>query len=259
MINYIKSEIYKNLRLKENYITIIALMAFVIFLNIVLHLFAKQYPDFSYANTSFAFSSLYTSLYVVIMFSPLAVSLIFGQEYKNNTLKNTVSFGISRSIIYFSKLLITIVYALILGLLVVGAFIISAYLLLDNSGVEQLKLLIDSLIAGIPIFLFSITLAHSLYFNIEKEMNVITLWTIIIIIIPKLLNMIGRRSEFFRWLSNYMPWNIIQNITYNEATREMVLVWTTPNGILRSIIVSAIGCVIFYFIGLEIFKKKEIK
>ncbi len=259
MINYLRSEAYRNIHLKGNYIFIIALMVFVIFLNIILWLFAKSDPNFHYATTKFAFSSLYAYLQFPMILCVCAVSLIFGQEYKDNTLKNTISFGISRSVIYFSKLLISVVYSLIIAILVGSAFIISAYIFLENSGIEHLKMLINALITTIPIFLFCITLANSLYFVTEKEMNVVILWSIIVIIIPKLLLRLGRRNELCKLIASYMPWNIVGDVTFNEATNNLVLGWSTPGGVLKSIVVSIIGCLIFYFIGLEIFKKKEIK
>ena len=259
MINYIRSEVYRNLRTKGNYIFIIALMALVVFLNIILWLFVKSDANFPYATTKFAFSSLYANLRFPIILCASAVGLILGQEYKNNTLKNTISFGISKSVIYFSKLLISIIYSLIVGILVCTAFIISAYILLENSGIEHLKLLINSLITTIPIFLFSITVAHSFYFVTDKEINIFMLWGIIVILIPQLLLIVGRRNELSNIIASYMPWNIVGNFTFNEATGNLVLGWITPEGILKSIVGSIIGAIIFYFIGLKIFKKKEIK
>ena len=258
MINYIKSELYRNLRSKGNYIFIASLIGFGVFCNIVLYLLAKNFTDFPFATTEFAFTSLYSSLSLLMYLCASAVTLTWGQEYKNNTLKNTVSFGISRNSIYFSKLLISIIYTFIVGILVSAAFIISAYLLLENSGIEELKLLINSLITAIPILLISITLTNSLNFIMEKEMNRVISWISIIIIIPFLLNMLGQKIELFKTISSYMPINIIK-ATFDETTMELVLGWTTPEGILKSIIVGVIGCVLFYFIGLEVFKKKEIK
>lgn len=259
MINYIRSEVYRNLRSKGNYLFIISLMAFAVFLNIVLWLFVKSNANFPYATTKYAFSSIYSSLQLLMILCSFTVSLISGQEYKNKTLKNTVSFGISRSAIYFSKLLISVIYSLIAGILVCGTFIITAYLLLENSGVEHIKILINSLIIAIPIFLFCITLANSLYFNIDKEMNVSMLWIIIVIVIPELLAMIGKRNEFFNLMASFMPWNIVGDVSFNEVTNKLVLGWMSSEGALKSIIVSIIVCLIFYFIGLEIFKKREIK
>ena len=259
MINYLRSEIYRNLRLKGNYLFILGAIAFVVFLNGVLWMFGNTDVSFSYNNTKFAFSSLYASMKIPMYLCICVVSLIFGQEYKNNTLKNTISFGISRSAIYLCKLLMTLVYALIAAVFVISAFIISAYILLENSGIEYLTTLIKAIIASMPLLLIALTIANCFYFITDKEMSAIGYWVTIIVIIPSLLSMAGRRSEICNTIASYMPVNLIGQITFNEKTKDIVLAFATKEGIMKSIAVAIIFCSIFYFMGLEIFKRKEIK
>lgn len=259
MINYIRSEIYRNLRAKGNYLFILGAMAFVVFLNIVLWIFANGDPYFPYGTTKFAFSNLYAQLQIPMILCVAAVSIMFGQEYKNQTLKNTISFGISRSNIYFGKFLMSIIFSVVTVICVCGVFIFSAYTLLENSGIEYLNILIRSFASSIPLLLVSLTIAHCLYFILDKEMNVVGFWAGIVIIIPQLLAMAGRKSEICHTIAGYMPWNIISDVTFSEATNSLVLGWTTPDAILRSIIVGIVGCAAFYLIGLQLFKKKEIK
>lgn len=259
MINYIRSEVYRNLRNKGSYLFILGASAFVVFLNIVLCIFAKNDIAFPYATTKYAFSSLYCNLQLIMIMCVSVVSIIFGQEYKNQTLKNTISFGISRASIYFGKFLINIIFSFITAICVISTFVISAYILLENSGVIYLTTLINSVVAGIPLILFSLVVAHCFYFIIEKEINVVGSWAGIVIIIPTLLAMIGRRSDISRAIASYMPWNIVGDIKFNEVTNTLALGWTTPQAIAKSIVVGVIGCVIFYTIGLEVFKRKELK
>lgn len=259
MINYLRSEIYRNLRLKGNYLFILGAIAFVVFLNGVLWMFGNTDVSFPYNNTKFAFSSLYASMKIPMYLCICVVSLIFGQEYKNNTLKNTISFGISRSAIYLCKLLMTLVYALIVAVFVISAFIISAYILLENSGIEYLTTLIKAIIASIPLLLISLTIANCFYFITDKEMSAIGYWATIVVIIPSLLSMAGHKSEICNTIASYMPVKLISDITLNEKTNDLILGFVTKEGIIKSIGVAIIFCSIFYFIGLEIFKRKEIK
>lgn len=259
MINYIRSEVYRNLRNIGSYLFILGAMAFVVFLNIVLWIFANNDTSFPYATTKYAFSSLYCSLQLIMIICVLVVSIIFAQEYKNQTFKNTVCFGISRNSIYFGKFIISIIFSFIAAICVIATFVISAYILLENSGDEYLITLFNAIVAGVPLILFSLVVAHSFYFIMEKEINVIASWAGTIIIIPSLLAMIGRRSEISRTIASYMPWNIVGDITFNEVTNTLVLGWTTPEAIVKSAVVGVVGSLIFYIIGLEVFKKKEVK
>ena len=90
-------------------------------------------------------------------------------------------------------------------------------------------------------------------------MSAIGYWVTIIVIIPSLLSMAGRRSEICNTIASYMPVNLIDQITFNEKTKDIVLAFATKEGIMKSIAVAIIFCSIFYFMGLEIFKRKEIK
>lgn len=106
MLNYFRSEIYRNLHSKGNYMFILGVMLFVVFLNVILWMFGNLDSTFPYNNTKYAFSSLYANMKIPMVLCVCVVNLIFGQEYKNHTLKNTISFGISRNAIYLSKFLI---------------------------------------------------------------------------------------------------------------------------------------------------------
>lgn len=76
-----------------------------------------------------------------------------GQEFKNNTLKNSISYGISRNQIYFSKFLVEIVIGTINLVLISASYIISAYIMLEDSGILHFNYLIRAIVACIPLFL----------------------------------------------------------------------------------------------------------
>ena len=255
MTNYIKSELYRNLRSKGNCFFILGISACVVFLNVVLSIFAKNDPTFKYGTTGFAFSSLYYSLHFVMYMSLCAVSGVFGQEYKNKTLKNTISFGISRSNIYFVKLIVSIIFSIITSIIVLSTFIGSAYLLLENSGIEPLITLFKAMAGALPIIFFALIVAHCFYFIMEKEMTACIWWGSIVIVIPEIIHLIGKRNELVRNISSYIPWNMVGSEGFNDG----IILWLTPEGLTKTIIVGIIGCVIFYVIGLKLFNRKEIK
>lgn len=259
MFNYIKSEFYRNIHTKGNYIFLFGCMAFVIFLNVALGMFANSQVNFPYGNTKFSFSSFYTAMNVVMMVCLSLVSLIYGQEFKNHTLKNSISYGISRSQIYFGKFLTEVVISIINLVLISAAYIISAYIILDNSGIVYLNDLIRSLVACVPLFLVSVMVAHCLYFIFDSEVAVGVSWVIIIAVIPKILSMVGRKIDILGKVASWMPWNIAGWSTYDEANKRMIMSWSTQEGFVKCFIVGIIGTIIFYIVGLVLFKKREIK
>lgn len=259
MLNYVKSEFYRNIHSKGNYILLFGSMAFVIFINVALGMFANGHTNFPYGNTRFSFSSFYASMGIIMIICLPLVSLVYGQEFKNHTLKNSISYGISRSQIYFGKFLMEVVISIINLILISAAYIISAYIMLENSGVIYLNDLIRAIVACVPLFLVSVIVAHCLYFIVENETTVVVYWAIIMIVIPKLLSMAGRKIEVLGKIASYMPFNIMGAYSYDESTKRMIMNWSTQEEFIKCFVVGIIGVLVFYTLGLLLFNKREIK
>lgn len=135
----------------------------------------------------------------------------------------------------------------------------SGYFLLEDSGVFYLNELIRALIACIPLFLVSVSLAHCLYFISNNENTVVVSWVIIMLVIPKLLVMLGGRIVILGNISEWMPWNIVGNITQGQGVHNLVMYWCSQQGLINCFIVGTVGTLIFLILGLKKFEKIEIK
>lgn len=259
MLNYIKSEFYRNINTKGNYIFLFGGMAFVIFLNVALGLFANRHTDFLYGNTKYSLSSFYTFMEILMIICLPLVSLIYGQEFKHHTLKNSIAFGISRSQIYLGKFLMEVIICTINLLLISSAYVIAAYLMLEDSGIVYLKEFIQAIIGCYPLLLVSLTAANCFYFIFDDENSAVLVWAIVMIVIPWLLNIAGREIKILKEIASYMPRNLIANATFDEESQKIIMSWSSQEGFIKCFVVGIIGVVIFYTIGLIIFKKKEIK
>ena len=109
MLNYIGSELYKTFRRKYTKIALAVIALLCIAGNALVRMV------FSMAGT---LDSAYP-FYLGIMLMPMCFALltivvdaVFSDEYKYGTLKNTISFGISRAEIYFGKLIVEIILML---------------------------------------------------------------------------------------------------------------------------------------------------
>ncbi|WP_270943078.1 ABC transporter permease subunit [Romboutsia lituseburensis] len=259
MLNYIKSEFYRNINTKGNYIFLFGFMAFACFLNIVLGIFANNDASFRYGSTNFSFSSFYTSMGAIMIICLPFVLLICGQEFKHSTLKNSISYGISRSQIYFSKFFVEIVIGTINLVLISASYIISAYIMLEDSGILHFNYLIRAIVACIPLFLVGVILAHCLYFILENEISVWTTWIILMIVVPKILSMLGRKIVAFDKIASCMPINIMSTYTYHKGSVSVFMSWNNQDVFIKCFIVGIIGTIIFYTLGLVLFKKRDIK
>ena len=259
MLNYIKSEFYRNINTKGNYLFLFGSIGFVIFINVALGLYAQSQVNFPYGNTKYSFSSFNAFMESLMIVSVFLVSLIFGQEFKNSTLKNSIAFGISRSQIYFGKFFMETLICIINMVLISSAYAIAAYLMLEDSGIVYLKDFIQAIIASFPLLLASVSAAHCFYFIFDNERTAVAIWAIIMVVIPELMSIAGRKIIILEKISSWMPWNILGNATFDNATSRIVMVWSSQEGFIKCFVVGAIGLVIFYTLGLVKFKKKEIK
>ncbi len=259
MLNYIKSEIYRNIHTRGNYIFLFSCMAFAIFLNVALGMFGNAHSDFQWANTEYSFSSFYTWMGVIMIMCLPLVSIICGQEFKNNTLKNSIAYGISRSQIYFGKFLMELIICMINLVLISSAYVISGYLMLEDSGIIYFNELLRAITACIPLFLVSMVLIHSLYFICKSEGNANLYWVIIMIVIPRLMALAGKKIDILKTMASWMPLNIVDYSKYDEINDRLIMSWSTQEGFIKCFIIGIVGVAIFYSIGLILFKKREIR
>lgn len=257
MLNYLKSEVYQIVHKKAAYLFIIICTGLLIAMNVVLHQVGAGDAKFSYDTTAFSFSTIYSNLYFILILCITVSTIIFGEEFQNHTLKNSISFGISRRTIILSKMILEILYAIIAFIIIIGCFIGSAYLLLENSGSIQLEYLLKGCIAGIPLFIFVLALCNTLYALVEKTGLCVGIATIIILVFPLVVNEFANRYDIARKIAEYLPLNMISAYRFTETG--FTADWLNPNVILKYYGVGLIYSAIALIIGLIIFRNKEIK
>ena len=143
--------------------------------------------------------------------------------------------------------------------LISSAYAIAAYLMLEDSGIVYLKDFIQAITACFPLLLVSVSAAHCFYFIFDDEKSALATWAIIIILIPDLVEMAGRKISILGKISKWMPWNMVGNATFDSESKRMIMSWSSQEGFIKCFIVGIVGLIIFYIIGLMLFKKREIK
>ena len=121
MLNYIRAEVYKLLRRPYTYITLAALLALEA-------LFASMFAFHNSHSMPTPFGGAIISIVemgaIGFCMCLLTGDMVFAGQYKNSTLKNEVSFGLSRTRIYLGKLLaqtlLSLVYLAIMMVFFIG-------------------------------------------------------------------------------------------------------------------------------------------
>lgn len=151
------------------------------------------------------------------------------------------------------------VYALIAFLIVIGVYVISGYLLLENSGLQELKILIRACMACLPLFLFGLAATNCFVFIIESVGGAISASCGLMIVFPWVSNFLGMRFKFFAQLSNILPVDILNSTGYDEVNQVIKFYWSTDKGFLNCWILGILQMALIILIGYVIFRKKEIK
>lgn len=258
MLLYIKSECYRLLRYKWTYFFIGICSLLLLSSNIVLAVVKQADKNFPYATTYFSFANVYSSLIMVYVLCMAVSGMIFGNEHANHTMKNSVSYGITRGTIYFGKLLVQIVYAIAAFAIIVGIHVISGYLLLENSGIQELRILLRACTASLPLLVFGLAASNCFTFNIEGS-GAIAASGGLMIALPLVCNALGMKFRLFQESAKLLPWNILSFAGKDEVTGSLVLYWTSDTGYRNCWVIGMVQMILISLIGFAWFKKKEIK
>jgi ABC-type transport system involved in multi-copper enzyme maturation permease subunit len=258
MTSYLKSEFYRLFHSKFTYLFIGISAALLIAMNVVLMGVKMSDKKFPYATTQFAMGLLLNYIMLLFLMCMMIASSIFGNEYNNHTMKNSLSYGISRGTIYFGKLIVEIVYAMISFVIIVGIDLASAYLLLDNSGQEILVSFLRYILLCLPQFLFVIGVTNCFLFIIEGIGGALSAVTGIIVIVPLVCQLGGMRFELLQKISKVLPWNLINQIKMDDKMG-IVLPWAGNAGYYNYWIAGILQMILFVLIGYIMFRRTEVK
>lgn len=258
MLNYMKSDLYRIIRERTIYIYTIAFAGIVLAAALVLAGVSKAGAEFPYANTRFLFLNIQSACGVPIFALYFLENTIIGEEIRNKTLKNSISYGISRAKIFWGKLFISIAVMISIALIVIGCSVGSGYIFLKDSGAWYLESLMKVLIGYLPLALFALALFQVLMLLCESINASVSLFVVVYVVIPLISRWIGLRYELFAKIYRYSPYGLLSEMKMMEDGR-VLMGGNTPEGMMTCWIVGIGLTVITLLIGYILFQKKEIK
>jgi len=254
MLNYIKSELYKTTHRKYPYIVIGVLSLICILVNILAASFIKKQPEIFRISMSeilmFSTGMFGMIYYAVIMI----VDIVFSDEYKHQTLKNTVSFGINRTKIYLGKFISEIIVAIVSLVIVTSVLILSSYIFLGSDGattVEALKNFGAKLIAVFPLWVVGLAIANLLAFNIKNNNTLAFAYLGVVVIFPGIVSILTNFKPIFVKIQSILVSNQIKFISSQGIISGGDIAKCYILGIIYLVLITAIGVVSF--------RRREIK
>lgn len=265
MANYMKSEFYRILHDKTIYLFTLVLAGFAAAYNVISYLFLVRTPDFQYGTVRFAFIQLITSMGVFYFGAWMIVMFLSTDEYKHGVQKNAVACGISRSSIFIGKCIVYGVTAASSAAVILAVFISTAYGLLQwepavpMDAAIPLRILLVGAAANVPFSLASVVLAVALLQIFQRENIVYIGWLSVVCAIPAVFRVLGYKIPLYARIAGWMPWNFLSMEVYASfSSPRMDALWMHPEGLLKLMIVGAVGIALFGAVGITGFRKKDI-
>lgn len=260
MINYIRSELYRGVRERFFYIfTAVLSMVFIGLCLFTLSIKNLAGTGFPYSNTDFIFMNVISAMVLPMVFTFFISNQIVGEESKNHTLKNSVSYGTGRFSIYFGKFITEIMLCMAITLFLFFVIIGASFLTMENSGNQSFYALIRAIIGSIPLWIAGLVTFHCLFFLFDSSSTIIAVFCMIHFAPYYLLKIIGNVYEWPRAVVSVLPMGIFNEYGKQQDAYLLNMVWDTPAGMLRCWIVGIVFSLIFGYIGYKGFLKKEVK
>lgn len=253
MMNYIKSEIYRTIKNRNFKIMCVIFIILIVAAITLISFSAKVDTTFRYGNTRFALGNIYNQMTMFFTIAVVFSAIMDNGEGSNNTVKNSISFGISRKTIYFGKFIVQVIFSILTYIVMSALLVALSFLLLEHSNVNEIETLFRVSIGGATSLLAVLAVTHFFFMNNNNQVIGLTFPIIIMVIIPWSLNIIGRKIEIFHSIAYYLPYNLIAYDSALVEAKSGLGVCALPT------VIGALWMVTFLILGIYYFNKKEVK
>ncbi len=183
MVNYINAECYKAFHRKYMYLFLTVILGLVAAFMLLLRVEGLRQSQtaegmivIQRVSVSELLGILAMSLSTGLYFLMIAADIVFSDQYKHNTLKNEVSYGLPRIRIYLGKLVSAALVAIALCAVLLGGYLLLSCILFPAGEeiVESLRAFGLWLLTAIPLWLGGLGLFILLQFVMKNTAATIT-------------------------------------------------------------------------------------
>lgn len=264
MLNYMGAELYKLLRRKYLYIfTAVILAGEALLVSGAIFNVSHGATITFYDGGINAVLFLSLGLYLLVIVS----DLVFSDQYKHNTLKNEVSFGIPRTRIFLGKLFVEILLGIALMIVFLGFYLGLCYLTLYKSPAEEVKALFQEVgycvLVALPQWIGMLCVCHTAYSLLRSAMGAGVAFVALLLVPENASWLFGLMLDkpWLLQLQSLMPVKLIDTartvygVKLIDNVRTILFDWGYVG---RSWGMGAFWAVLSLTVGLIIFRKKEI-
>lgn len=261
MFNIIKSDLYKFFKSKTFYISLLVAIIFATLTVVGNYIFAQEVasngagtmPGALLLQTGrdflfYAFNSTMTVMLISVM-----ISIFIASEYSSGIIKDTVSSGKPRTLIFSSKIIVGSISAIIFfGIVILFQALLGTALAGYGQALDISEIgLILSTFGTVSLILIALTTIFTLFATLLKSLGASLAVNLGIIMFSQLvLYLISLISNIFENIGDYWLLNNLDKIVSNALANTYEI---------KHIIIALSYTAIAFIIGASIFKKQDIK
>lgn len=252
MVDYLRGECYKVSHRQYLYITLAVLMGLEALLVVLWAWMNGTGGGMAHIAGADGFSMVASMLSIGFYASVLMADMVFSEQYKFNTLKNEVSFGLSRSRIYLGKLAVEIAVSLAVCLLALVWYGVLCAVLLPGGGdwADAVSRVGFSLAGHLPVWLGCLGFTHMLFFTFRNNTVASFLAVGVTAAAPTVLQLLAVLVSR-RFLALY-------GLLYTSPVEDLARHYGDWSVMGRSLAVGLGWFAVSTAIGLAVFRKREI-
>lgn len=256
MLNYIKAELYRNFNRAYFWVY----TGFMAILPLIFNIFTKTTKFSSNMNLTalfeFANAIIVAAVYLILPMVDIATA----EEEKNLTLKNVVSFGVSRNKLIISKVIVATILSIISAVIILTVFFVSGTILFGVGQDFTMNIAIDYMrrLSGTTILLIgAISVCTFLSFVIKNNNVFAFVYAGIFSILGKVILLLSKFvSAKFQYIYDILITTQLSNLTRQDLR---VFVEVTNSQLISAALIGILYTVVFIGLTMMYVKNKEIK
>lgn len=259
MRNYIKAELYRNFNRVYfwNFVGITSIVTLLF--NLLMKIF-NPFPQIP--SLSMLYQMGIGMLGLPIYLVGIIIDMVIGEESKNLTLKNVVSFGIPRGKIILSKIIVVVILSFIAAIIILTIFYGSGVILFgaDDLSLDLSQELSLRLLAAIPLWIGAISVGTLMGYILNNNTLFAFVYTFTFALTGNLLKFLSALiSDKIMYIYNILITTQIKNLTALPMLEDNSIQAIASDTLFSAISIGAIYTVVFAVLSILYFSKKEVK
>lgn len=248
MLNYMRAELYRNLNRLYFWIFTGVLSSLLLLLVILCKV--NNLPALNFTSAL----DLTTYLLAFPIFLVIAIlDMVTAEEKKNQTLRNVVTFGVSRNMLVLSKLVVSVILAFFSAFIVLTIFYGSGTIMfgigdgLSAAAVNDLM----RILAAVPLWIGAISVGTFLATAINNSTIFSFVYGGLFLMTSRIIKLLTILvSEKFKYLQDFLITNQLGKLTAENLTSKDTI---------QAVLIGLAYTVVFAILSMIYFKKKEVK